>query len=481
MKLTDFLNDVPSRFADIELTYITNDSRRVVKGCAFVCIIGSNSDGHDFAADAAQKGAAVIISQRDMGLDNQIVVHDTHRAYADGCAAYFGNAADSLKLIGITGTNGKTTVTYLVKSVLEQLGKKVGLIGTIQNMIGDDELPAKNTTPDAYELHSLFRKMVDAGCEYCIMEVSSHALDQKRVNGLHFEVAGLTNISQDHLDYHGTMDNYIAAKKKLFSMCDIGVFNADDACCEQLMEGVPCKTITYSVNNGVSDYIAKGMTCRSDGVNFELIGDSVISRIKLKTPGKFSVYNGLCAVSMVLALGFEFDSVATALSNSTAVKGRAEVVPTNKDFTVIIDYAHTPDGIENILSTMREIKTGRLVALFGCGGDRDRTKRPKMAEASAKLADFVIVTSDNPRSEDPQRIIDDVLTGLRDTDTPYKVIVNRADAIKWAIENAQSEDLIVLMGKGHETYQILADKTIHFDEREVVNDALTNLEDTQII
>ncbi len=475
MKLTDFIENVPERFAELEISDITNDSRRAVAGGAFVCIVGSASDGHDYAQKAIENGAAVIIAQRDLGLDNQIVVADTHKAYADGCAAYYGNPAEKLQLIGITGTNGKTTVTYLVKSVLEQLGKKVGLIGTIKNMIGDEELEAKNTTPEPYELHGLFRKMVDAGCEYCVMEVSSHALDQKRVNGLNFAVAGFTNISQDHLDYHGNMENYIAAKKKLFNMCDCGVFNADDECCAALMDGVSCKSVTYSVNNSVSDYIAKGVVCRSDGVNFELIGDSVISRIKLKTPGRFSVYNGLCAASLVLSLGFDFDSVAAALCLSTTVKGRAEVVPTERDFTVIVDYAHTPDGIENILSTMREVSTGRLVALFGCGGDRDRTKRPKMAAATAKLADFIIVTSDNPRSEKPELIIDDILVGLADTDKPYKVIVNRADAIHWAIENAKPDDLIVLMGKGHETYQILADGTIHFDEREIVREALHNL------
>ena len=234
--------------------------------------------------------------------------------------------------------------------------------------------------------------------------------------------------------------------------------------------------MTYSVNNNVSDYIAKGVVCHSDGVVFELIGDSVINRIKLKTPGKFSVYNGLCAASMVMSLGFSFESVTAALSRSTAVKGRAEVVPTDRDFTVIIDYAHTPDGIENILSTMREIKKGRLVALFGCGGDRDRTKRPLMAAATAKLADFVIITSDNPRSEKPESIIDDIVVGMDGFNVPYEVIVNRADAINWAIKNAKTDDLIVLMGKGHETYQILADKTIHFDEREVVAEALFSLD-----
>ena len=476
MKLTDFLDNVPAALKDIEITGITNDSRKVTEGCAFVCIVGTASDGHDYAAAAAEKGAAVIIAQRDTGLSDQIVVADTHKAYAKGCAAFFGNPAESLKLIGITGTNGKTTVTYLIKSVLEQLGCKVGLIGTIKNMICDEELEAKNTTPDAYELHGLFRRMVDAGCEYCVMEVSSHALDQDRVNGLHFAVAGYTNISQDHLDYHKTMENYVDAKKKLFSMCDVGVFNADDGWYERMCSDVPCRKITYSAENGTSDYIAKGAIFRADGVNFELIGDSVINRIKLKTPGRFSVYNGLCAASMVLALGFDFAKVSAALCNSTAVKGRAEVVPTGRDFTVIIDYAHTPDGIENILATMEQIKTGRLVALFGCGGDRDRTKRPKMAAAAAEYADFLIVTSDNPRTEDPQSIINDALEGLKDTDTPYVVVVNRAEAIRYAIENAKPNDIIVLMGKGHETYQILADKTIHFDEREVVKEVLDSLD-----
>ncbi len=476
MKLTDFLQDVPARLKDTEINDVTNDSRKVKNGSAFFCIIGSVTDGHSFAAEAEAKGASVIITQRDIGVKNQIIVDDTHKAYADACAALFGHPANDLKLIGITGTNGKTTVTYLIKSVLEQLGKKVGIIGTIKYMIGDEEIPAGNTTPDAYELHGLFRKMVDAGCEYCVMEVSAHALDQKRVSGLHFAVAGLTNISQDHLDYYGTMESYIDSKKQLFYMCECGVFNADDECADYFMEGVPCKTVTYSAQNGTSDYIAKGVVCRFDGVNFELIGDSVIGRVKLKTPGKFSVYNGLCAASMILSLGFDFDSVVDALGKSASIKGRAEVVPTNRDFTVIVDYAHTPDGIVNILSTMNEVKTGRLVALFGCGGDRDRTKRPKMAAAAASIADFVIVTSDNPRSEDPQRIIDDILTGLDGLNVPHKVIVSRDEAIRFAVKNAEPDDLIVLMGKGHETYQILADKTIHFDEREVVRDALAEIQ-----
>lgn len=458
--------------ADLPINDITNDSRSVAEGCAFFCISGSASDGHKYAADAAAKGASVIVAEHDLGLPNQVIVPDTHEAYSSACAAFFGNPADRLKLIGVTGTNGKTTVTYLLKSILEQLGHKVGLIGTIQNMIGDRIIEARNTTPDAKELHGLFRQMVDAGCDYAVMEVSSHALDQKRVWGLHFAAAIFTNLTQDHLDYHGTMDNYLHAKQLLFKMCDLAVINADDGYADRITDGADCRTVTCSAQSNYADYIAKGAVFRADGVNFELVGKDTIARVKAHTPGEFSVYNNMLAAVCVIELGNSISDVCTALSGTSGVKGRAEVVPTGRDFTVIIDYAHTPDGLENILHTMRGIKSGRLVVLFGCGGDRDSKKRPIMAQVAARLADYVIVTSDNPRTENPSRIIDDILVGMADTTTPYTVIENRAEAIKFAINNARRDDIIVLAGKGHETYQILNTGKIHFDEREVVRDAL---------
>lgn len=472
MKLKDLLSGLPDPMGETAVSGITCDSRKVGKGYAFVCISGSAADGHAFAPAALENGAAAIITQRDLGLPNQVILPDTRKAYAEMCAAWFGRPADSLRLIGVTGTNGKTTVSYLVKAILERNGYKVGLIGTIQNMIGGECLPAKNTTPSAYELHSLFSLMKTAGCQYVVMEVSSHALDQQRVGGLHFETALFTNLTQDHLDYHGTMENYKAAKKKLFAMCDTAVLNYDDPAAADMVEGLDCKTVTYSALSDEATYSAKGITYRPDGVDFQFVGFDVISRVRLKTAGRFSVYNALCAGSCAVTLGVPIKTVAAALTELPGVKGRAEVVPTGRDFTVVIDYAHTPDGLENILKTFQDVPKNRLIVLFGCGGDRDRTKRPKMGRIAAQLADYCIVTSDNPRSENPSLIIQDILAGMKEEKTPYTVVENRVEAIKYAIENAKTDDIIVLAGKGHETYQILGTGTIHLDEREVVAEAL---------
>ncbi len=472
MKLKDLLPGLPETVGQTDISGITCDSRKVGKGFAFVCIKGAAADGHAFAQAALDNGAAVIVAERDLGLAEQIVVSDTHKAYAEMCAAWFGRPADSLRLIGVTGTNGKTTVSYLCKAILERSGYKVGLIGTIQNMIGDETLPAKNTTPSAYELHSLFSLMKSAGCQFVVMEVSSHALDQQRVGGLHFETALFTNLTQDHLDYHITMENYKSAKRKLFEMCDTAVINYDDPHGADMVAGLPCKVITYSAQSDEATYTAKGITYRPDGVDFQFVGFDVISRVRLKTAGRFSVYNALCAGACAVSLGIPIHTVTEALSEVSGVKGRAEVVPTGRDFTVIIDYAHTPDGLENILKTFKDVPKNRLIALFGCGGDRDRTKRPKMGKIAAQLADYCIVTSDNPRSENPSLIIQDILAGMEDEKTPYTVVENRVEAIKYAVANARTGDIIVLAGKGHETYQILGTGTIHLDEREVVAAAL---------
>ena len=460
--------------SEIEITGVTCDSRVVKKGFAFVCIVGAKSDGHDYAQAANEKGAAVIITERDLGLINQIIVTDTHAAYSSMCANWFGNPANDLKLIGVTGTNGKTSVTYMLKKIIESFGFKVGLIGTIQNMIGDDVLPAENTTPNAYDLNSLFSLMKAKGCTYVIMEVSSHALDQCRVYNLDFEVAMFTNLTQDHLDYHITMDNYLEAKKKLFTMCKTAVINSDDEYAAKLMAGLDCKVVTYSTGNE-STYSAKAIAYKPTSVDYEFLGDNCLNHIKINTGGKFTVYNSLCALSCAVELGFSLAESAKALKELSGVKGRAEVVPTGKNFTVIIDYAHTPDGLKNILTTFRECEKNRLVAVFGCGGDRDKTKRPIMGSVAARYADYCIVTSDNPRSENPADIIKDILVGMDGTPTPVKVIENRIEAIKYAVETAQENDIIVLAGKGHETYQILADGTIHLDEREVVAEALKAL------
>lgn len=473
MKLKELIN-CSENLGSLEITGVTCDSRKVEEGFAFVCIAGSVSDGHDYAQKALESGAAVIICERDLGLRNQIIVQNTHSAFAQMSANWFKNPAKDLKLIGVTGTNGKTSVTYMLKKILEAKGYKVGLIGTIQNMIADEIIATNNTTPDAYELNRLFSAMKEKGCTYVIMEVSSHALDQCRVYDLDFEVAIFTNLTQDHLDYHITMDNYLQAKKKLFSMCKTAIINLDDEYAQKIMEGIDCKVITYSTGNN-STYSAKGINYRPASVDYELVSDDILQHISVKTGGKFTVYNSLCAICAALELGLDVKEIAQSISKLEGVKGRAEVVPTDKDFTVIIDYAHTPDGLKNILLTFRECKKRRLISLFGCGGDRDKTKRPIMGSIAARYSDFVIITSDNPRTENPSEIIKDILVGLDGTTTPYKVIENRIDAIKYAIRIAQPQDIIVLAGKGHETYQILSTGKIHLDEREIVAEALKEI------
>ncbi len=455
---------------------VTNNSQKVDAGDVFVCIRGTAADGHRFAAAAAEASAAVVVCDHDLSLPCQFVVEDTRKAYALLCAAYFGHPADRLKIIGVTGTNGKTSTCFMIRDLLQSQGHKVGLIGTVENRVGDQLLPAHNTTPDAYELHSLFLLMEKSGCDYAVMEVSSHAIDQERIYGLHFACCVFTNLSQDHLDYHKTMEQYLAVKTRLFSRCACAVVNADDAAAEQVLAACRCPTITYAAHTDRSDYTAKNLRLRSDGVDFELVGDGVIGRVRLKIPGEFSVYNAMAAGSCALALGLPFAAVVDAMSALKSPKGRAEVVPTGRDFTVIIDYAHTPDGLEKILRTLRATVEGRLVTLFGCGGDRDKTKRPQMGRIAADFSDYVYVTSDNPRTEEPGEIINDILAGMQDSPTPYTVIENRIRAIETAVAQAEPGDTLLLAGKGHETYQILGHQTVHLDEREVVAAALQKLE-----
>lgn len=475
MKLYDLLANTGISFGllkeDTEIVSITCDSRRVEPGCLFVCIAGTAVDGHRFAEAARQAGAAAILVQRDLGLHIQLMAEDTRMAWAQICANWFGHPATRLKMIGVTGTNGKTTTTTLIKSMLEHEGYKVGLIGTIHNLIGDRVLPARHTTPDPYDLQSLLALMVVEGCDYCVMEVSSHALHQHRVAGCVYEVGVFTNLTQDHLDYHGTMENYMLAKKELFSLSRTGLVNVDDAWAASIREGVACPIAGYSSKED-ADYTAGDICYRADGVDFTLTAGERSDRVHMQIPGQFSVYNGLCAAAVCLMLGVPFDRVVQALSAAAGVKGRAEVVPTERDFTVVIDYAHTPDGLDNICRTLKQCCEGRLVTLFGCGGDRDKTKRPLMGAVAASLSDYLVITSDNPRSEEPAAIIADIVAGLADTTTPYTVVENRVEAIHWAIAHAQAGDTILLAGKGHETYQILADEVIHLDEREVVADAL---------
>lgn len=474
MKLSELLNEKAGRFADLEVTGITCNSKQVKPGFAFVCINGASVDGHKFAADAAKSGASIIVCEKDVGLENQLFVDNTRIEFAKMCAKWFGNPADKLKLIGVTGTNGKTSVSYMIKNILEHCGYKVGLIGTIQNMICDKTMPSQNTTPSSYDLQSMFSLMEKAGCTYCVMEVSSHALDQNRTYGLQFEAAVFTNLTQDHLDYHITMGNYMLAKKKLFYSCKKAIMNMDDSYFEEISDGLPCPVLTFSAKQR-ADFTAENIRLLPDRTDFDMRVNDTVCRISTGIGGKFTPYNALSAAACAVAIGMPIAKIGPSFADMQGVKGRAEVVPTGRDFTVIIDYAHTPDGLENILKTFMDCEKNRLTVLFGCGGDRDRTKRPKMGAIAAKLADNIIVTSDNPRSEEPGAIINDILEGMKDCKKPMKIIENRVEAIKTAVATAQKGDIIVLAGKGHETYQILKTGTIHLDEREVVSEALSLL------
>ncbi len=469
MLLKQLLPDVCGKYADFDITGITSNSACVEKDNLFFCISGTKFDGHKFALDAVSKGASVIIAEKDTGAPNQIIVDDTRAFYAKASAKWFNEPAKKLKLVGITGTNGKTSVSYMIKYILESVGYKVGLIGTIQNMIGDVVYKTKHTTPDAYELNNIFNKMYEEGCDYAIMEVSSHALHQKRVYDTCFEVGIFTNLTQDHLDYHITMDNYALAKSLLFGMCKTAVINADDSY-SSCMKGKAEKDIMFSFDNVNCNYFAENVVFKPDSVCYNLNGDNSLY-IKLSTGGRFSVYNSMCAAITAYELGIDSDKISKALGEMNGVKGRAESVENSLGINIIIDYAHTPDGLKSILNTFAECEKNKLTVLFGCGGDRDKTKRPIMGKIAETIADKLIVTSDNPRTEEPMSIINDILEGIENKEKAT-VIENRIEAIKYAVRTAEKNDILVLAGKGHETYQILKDKTIELDERKVVLEAL---------
>ncbi len=473
MYLNDLIKniDILERIGDAnpEITGVHYNSSTVKEGGIFVAIEGFKTDGHKYIPDAIARGAvAVICSRLTEGLDAvQLRVSDCRKAEAVVSAEFFDNPSRKVKLIGVTGTNGKTTVTHLVKHILDYCGYTTGLIGTNHNIIGDKVLETGRTTPDSFELQKLFADMADARVDYTIMEVSSHALYLSRVYGCEFEVGAFTNLTQDHLDFHGTMDEYAKAKAMLFDISKNAVINADDTYGKNMAVSCPCICTTYGTHE--ADVSAHDIILGQNGVEFS-VGDE---KFTLDIPGDFSVYNALCAISVCQRLGLKNEDIRNALATAGGVKGRAEVVDIgNRDYTVMIDYAHTPDGIENILKTAKGFAKGRVVIVFGCGGDRDNTKRPIMGSIAGTLADFCIVTSDNPRTENPASIIAMIEEGIKKTTQNYIVIEERRDAIKYALENALSGDVIILAGKGHETYQILNSGTIHFDEREIVRSIL---------
>ncbi len=454
-----------------EIGGISYDSRQTKPGDLFVAITGFSADGHRFIPMAMDRGAAAVLCEKKPEAQiPYIVVASTRQALAQASCNWFDHPADKMKIIGVTGTNGKTTTTYLLKTILEQcLQTKVGLIGTIQNMIGDEVLEAEHTTPESFELQQLFADMEQAGCTHVVMEVSSHALALGRVDGVPFAVGVFTNLTRDHLDFHKTMEDYRKAKAMLFSRCDVGILNLDDPSAEKMRADGTCRWLSYSAEKDEADLVAKNIKLKSDRIEMEAVIGNDIARLELGIPGKFSVYNALAAAGAAISLGVSLRDIAKAMKQARGVKGRAEVVPTpGEPYTVLIDYSHTPDSLENILQTVRGFCSGRILVVFGCGGDRDATKRPIMGKIAVDNADVAIVTSDNPRTEDPDAIIADIVAGIGQTKTPHVVIANRREAIVWALEHAKQDDVIVLAGKGHETYQILGTEVTHLDEREEV-------------
>ncbi len=475
MKLKDLLeNKAVISIGDTEITSITDNTKKVQSGSLFFCIKGGSFDGHNAAAEMLEKGAVAVVCERDLRLgDRQIITSDTRKLYGEVCAAWFGHPEKKMTFIGVTGTNGKTTTTSIIKHILMSTGHKTGLIGTIQNEIGNEILHTDNTTPFAFEYMEVLAKMADAGCEYVVMEVSSFALVQKRIGSTHFKLAVFTNLTQDHLDYHKDMEDYYQAKKMLFDMCDTAIINIDDDYGQRLYNEVNCNKLSFCINKRLADYKADSVNIKSTGNKFAVLSNSGVMLINSHIPGMFNVSNMTAAIAVCIRLGIDTDSIINAIENYNGVKGRCEVIPTGMDFTVICDYAHTPDAIENILRSVKEYTENRLICLFGCGGNRDAAKRPKMAQAAAKYADRLIVTSDNPRNEVPEDIIKDILVGLEKTDIPYDVVVDRKEAIFYGLQIAEKGDIIVLAGKGHEDYQILANmEHIHFDEREIVAEGL---------
>lgn len=463
---------------------VAYDSRKVEPGFAFVCVRGHQVDGHDFAHQAVENGAALLVCERPPAQTPEGVavlqVSDSRRALAQLSAAFLGSPAERLLTVGITGTNGKTSTAYLCRSVLRQAGFDTGLIGTIQAHIGGQSRPLQNTTPESLDLQSLLREMVDAEQDSVVMEVSSHALALDRVYGLPFDVGVYTNLSQDHLDFHPTMEDYFQAKLKLFKglgSCwsrqspPFAVINLDDAYACRILEFVRVPFITYGFHPR-AHVRAEDVETGPDGTSFRLVTPVGERRVDLQLSGMFNVSNSLAAISVGLAQRIDLDDAIRGVEEVPGIRGRFELVRQGQDFTVIVDYAHTPDGLCNLLESAREVTRGRLITVFGCGGDRDRGKRPQMGEIAGRLSDYVVLTSDNPRSEDPETILDQIEAGMTEARAEYEREVDRTSAIGRAIGLAEAGDTVVIAGKGHETYQIFADRTIAFDDVEVAGQAI---------
>jgi UDP-N-acetylmuramoyl-L-alanyl-D-glutamate--2,6-diaminopimelate ligase len=490
MKLTEIIQTVKPLAVegslDRDITGITYDSRRVMPGNLFVAVRGGRTDGHRFVEAAIDRGASAVVLERDAGMNpraTRIKVEDARHTLAMASASFYNHPSVQLKVVGVTGTNGKTTTAFMVKSIMESAGGEAGLIGTVQYQVGQRIIPASRTTPESVEIQNMMSQMLGSGCGGVSMEVSSHALDQQRVAGVDFDVAVFTNLSQDHLDYHETMEKYFEAKVKLFKMLGSrrksgrAVVNADNEYGRRLIArlGGESAVVTYGVS---SDAAIRALDVRvsADGTYFVVRTPRGHMPISLSLIGRYNVSNALAAISAALSLGIDLTSIERALANMPPVPGRLERVPVGQDFHVYVDYAHTEDALRNVLLAVSELTKGRLIVVFGCGGDRDKGKRTPMGEAACELADFSILTSDNPRTEDPKSILTQIEEGFHaGTQNRYQVIEDRRDAIERALDIARPGDAVLIAGKGHETYQEFADTVVPFNDREVVEEYFTNL------
>lgn len=462
-----------NRLPEQTVSSVTCDSRQVRRGSVFVCIRGSLSDGHSHVAQALERGAQLIVAQQDCGLPNQILVQDTRKVYSRLCAAFFGHPARRLRMIAVTGTNGKTTTAWLIHHALCRMGKTAGLIGTVCNRIGEtDSFPARYTTPDAWELNELLAQMVQRGCTDVVLEASSHAMEQKRLEGCRFACGIFTNLTPEHLDYHSDMEHYYRAKRELFCQCDAAVVHQDDAYGRRLIEELTAEGVpVWGFGTGQDTTLrAEKIELFADRCQCSLCFDQQQEHAVLPLPGTFSVENLLAAVAALLRCGFPFRETVWAVCSCEGVPGRTEVCVSRGGITVLRDYAHTPDSLEKVLTAVREFCTGRVIAVFGCPGRRDRQKRPLMAKAVCDHADFVVMTADNPREEPLEQIFADAMPGLRDAGKRAVVIPDRRQAILCALQMSRPGDTVLLAGKGHEDYQVLKERTICFDEKQIARE-----------
>lgn len=480
MKLSRVLKnleyEVLSGSADTEVTSLTIDSRKVSEGALYFAIEGFKVDGHSFIPGAVKSGASGIVCTKTPSeyADNVAYIKVKNTRFALGYCAknFYENPGGSMKVIGVTGTNGKTSTTYFLEEILKENGRHPGVIGTVEIRADGKKLEYKlatSTTPDTIELNTILCDMRDRGCTDVAMEVSSHGLELYKVDGVEFEVGVFTNLTQDHLDLHGTMENYMRAKSRLFKMCRVGVMNADDSYFEKMKELARCKIVTFGIENEC-DIRAINIDYRMDRVDFDVLYEGKKYPVTLMIPGRFSVYNALGAIGAALNVGVPMETIIHALGEIKGVPGRIENVAKGQKYNVFVDYAHTPDGVYNIINAVKGFTEGRVITVFGCGGDRDRKKRPIMGEISAKLSDYSIITSDNPRSEEPIDIIKEIETGVKPITDKYEILVSRRDAIERAINMAEEGDSVIIAGKGHEDYEIFKDKTIHFDDGEVARE-----------